>query len=284
MPQPLAQLPKSVRDHARFVRLGPAGVPSLVAHPDWHAPAPFCLWMHGRTATKELDPGRYSRWLRAGIGVCAIDLPGHGERANPPRQEPVHTLAVIEQAVSEIDGVVGDLGSPRFAGVFDADRAAIGGMSMGGMVALRRLCEPHRFRCAAVESTSGNLKDLYFPPAGDGAEPWPVDHDPREVAGIDPMEHLSGFDPVPLLVLHSESDQMVPWVVQQRFITRLREHFRGLAVSADGGGDHAPDLIEVHTWPSTGAPAEHIGFGRMSDEAKGLQVAFLGRYLLGREH
>jgi len=34
--------------------------------------------MHGRTANKELDPGRYLRLIRAGIAVCAIDLPGHG--------------------------------------------------------------------------------------------------------------------------------------------------------------------------------------------------------------
>jgi len=275
VPQPASQLPKSVADFARFLRLGPTGVPALVAHPDWATPAPVVLWMHGRTVSKELDPGRYARWLRAGIAVCAIDLPGHGERANPPRHEPVHTLAVIKQALGELDGVVGALGVSDFRGAFDLGRVGIGGMSMGGMITLRRLCEPHRFVCAAVEATSGNLRDLYFPPKADKAEPWPVDHDPAEVREIDPIEHISGFEPLPLLVLHSEADQMVPWRVQARFVGRLREQFEARGRSAS--------LVEVTTWPETGAPAEHVGFGRVGNEAKNLQTAFFERHLFGPE-
>ena len=29
-------------------------------------PRPTIIWIHGRTVSKELDPGRYLRWLRAG--------------------------------------------------------------------------------------------------------------------------------------------------------------------------------------------------------------------------
>jgi alpha-beta hydrolase superfamily lysophospholipase len=266
-----ASLPRSVSDRARFVRLGPDGVPALLAHPDWATPSPFCLWLHGRTAAKEIDPGRYSRWLRAGIAVCAIDLPGHGKRDGPIRHEPIHTLAAIREAVGEIDGILGALENGESRGLFDPSRAAIGGMSMGGMVALRRLCEAHRFVCAAVEATTGNLKDLYFPPPEDRAEPWPVDHDRAEVASIDPSEHLAGFEPIPLLVMHSEADRMIPWRVQARFIDRLRTHYeaRGLPAS----------MVETRTWPDTGAPGEHIGFGRVSNDAKNIQTDFLARHL-----
>lgn len=270
----IAGLPRSVTDRARFLRLGPTGVPTLLAHPDWSTPAPVCIWMHGRTAKKETDPGRYSRWLRAGIAVCAIDLPGHGERANPPLHGPEHSLGVIEQAVEEIDGIAANLGVSDFHGVFDMERAAIGGISMGGMVALRRLCKPHGFTCAAVEATSGNLRDLYFPPESDAARPWPVEHDLAAVLALDPSEHLAGFEPIPLLILHSESDEIIPWRVQSRFIRNLSEHFATRGSSAS--------MIEVRTWPETGAPQEHVGFGRVSNDAKNAQTAFLERHLTGK--
>jgi alpha-beta hydrolase superfamily lysophospholipase len=263
-----------VREHARNTTLGPSGVPALLAHPDdWATPAPFCLWMHGRSVNKELDPGRYSRWLRAGIGVVAIDLPGHGERADPPRHHPEQTVEVITEALGEIDEVLEALRGPGLAGSFDLEHAAIGGMSMGGMITLRRLCDPHEFRCAVVEGTTGDLCGLYFPRGDDAHEPWPVRHDETLVIPVDASRHLDTLEPIPLLVMHSEADEMVPWRVQERFLTRLREHF--------GARGASPDAVEVHTWPETGAPAEHLGFGRFSNEAKNLQTDFLARHLLG---
>lgn len=229
--------------------------------------------MHGRSVHKELDPGRYSRWLRAGIGVVAIDLPGHGERADPPRHGPETTVEVIGEALPEIDQVLDALRGPGLAGSFDLESAALGGMSMGGMIALRRLCDHHEFRCAAVEGTTGDLAGLYFPEAGDDHAGWPVRHERSAVELVDANQHLDGFAPIPLLVLHSEADEMVPWAVQERFVRGLREHFEARGAS--------PDLIEVHTWPETGAPAEHVGFGRFSNEAKTLQTDFLARHLLG---
>ena len=87
VPQPFDQLPSSVLALARRVRL-PGNVPALLVHPHLDRtsgtvtrPAPVLVWMHGRTVAKELDPGRYLRLARAGIASCALDLPGHGERA-----------------------------------------------------------------------------------------------------------------------------------------------------------------------------------------------------------
>ena len=264
MPSPPDQLPASLAAKSRFVRLGP-DVPALVAHPDWAAPAPVVLWMHGRTVTKELDPGRYSRWLRAGVAVCAIDLPGHGERAEPDRQGSEATPGVIEQARREIDPILDGL-AHEFGDAFDLDRVAIGGMSLGGMITLRRLCDPHRFGAAAVEATTGDLAALY----GDADRPSAA-HDPADVEPQDPSRHLAGFEPLPLLALHTQADEMVPWPGQRAFLERLRAHY------ADRGSD--PDLIEIETWPDTGAPREHVGFGRHSNEAKNTQTAFLARAL-----
>lgn len=260
--------PAYLAERARTTRLGHSGVPTLLAHPDWRRPAPVMLWMHGRTASKELDPGRYLRWIRAGIAACAIDLPGHGERVDPAMQEPAHTLDVLEQVLPEIDEVVGALADRRWGGAFDLDRTGIGGMSAGGMAALRRLCNPHAFRCAAVECTTGALRSLYF----GGSAPRGVLHDPERVARLDPSAHLDTWRPIPVLALHNEEDRVVPAGVAREFMEQVREVHRRRGVP-DG-------MVEFVTWPHSGAPDEHAGFGRYSNDAKARQVEFLSRHLL----
>ncbi|HEX2836687.1 MAG TPA: prolyl oligopeptidase family serine peptidase [Phycisphaerales bacterium] len=263
-----AQFPRALAERARVTRFG--DVPVLLAHPDWDSAVPTILWLHGRTVNKELDPGRYLRWLRAGMAACAIDLPGHGERTVAAMQEPTGTMDVLTQAVGEIDGIVEHLAGREWGGVFDLDRLAIGGMSAGGMVTLRRLCDPHPFVCASVEGTTGWLEGLYF--AADGhTRVGAARHARKRVLAVDTAPHLSTFRPMPLLALHSEADEVVPWSVQQQFLTRLREHYT--QVGAD------PRLVEAKTWPTTGAPQEHSGFGRAANEAKNVQVEFFAKWL-----
>ncbi|MCL4740587.1 MAG: alpha/beta fold hydrolase [Phycisphaerales bacterium] len=262
-----ARFPKALADQARHARLGAAGVPALLAHPDWARPAPTLVWLHGRTVSKELDPGRYLRLIRAGIAVCAIDLPGHGERDGPRMHDPRHTLDVVEQAVGEIDAVVRALRAVEDGGVFDPARFAIGGMSAGGMITLRRLCEPHPFSAAFVEATSGRLTDLYFPPAGSGRKAWPIDHPRERVERLDPSRHLAGWRPIPFLAIHATTDRVVAFETQRAFIDDLRAHY------AARGSD--PEQVRLVTFTETGAPEEHAGFGRHSNDAKIAMVEFL---------
>lgn len=260
-----AQLPKSLVKVSKNMTLG-EGVPALVAHPNWEIGerVPAVIWMHGRTVNKELDPGRYQRWVRNGIGAIAIDLPGHGERYEAEYMSPAKTLSLIEQGCHEIDEV---LGSIEAMGVFDMDRVVIGGMSAGGMVTLCRLCSEHPFIGAVVEGTTGNLKELYFPTPGSPARPWPVEHDASDVAKVDPMQNLNGFHPIPLLALHNEGDEMVPIGGQRHFIEQLKAQYHSQG--------SAPEMVEFKTFVDSGAPGEHAGFGKFANEAKNLQLAFL---------
>lgn len=266
------QLPSYLRERARRTEL--AGVPALIAVPDGDTPAPVMLWMHGRTVDKELDPGRYLRWLRAGIAAVAIDLPGHGEREGPRLHDPECTPQVLGQMIDEIGDVVRSLGAADEARQLDMSRMGIGGMSAGGMVALRTLCDEHSFICAAVESTTGWLAEMYTPTLSESAR-WPVTHDPAVVERIDAMQHLSNFRPIPLLALHSEADQTVPWSGMKAFLDALGDRY------AQAGA--TPDLIDITTWPETGAPFEHAGFGKVAAEAKNIQTDFLVRHMIGEQ-
>lgn len=265
-----AKLPKSLEDRATRDHLGD-DVPALIALPEGDGPVPFVLWMHGRTVSKELDPGRYLRWIRAGIGAVALDLPGHGERSVPGGGDPANTPAVLAQMVEEIDGVLASIRDryPRL----DLARAGIGGMSAGGMVTLRRLCEPHPFVCAAIEGTTGDLGSLYFPHDGKGRENWPVQHDPAQITPISAADHMDGFAPIPLLALHNVGDRVVPIGIQRGFLDTLRAHY------SERGAD--PDQVRLETFEDTGAPEEHAGFGRYANDAKNLQLAFFEQHLLG---
>lgn len=265
-----ARFPAYLAERSRSLLLD-GEIPALLAHPDWEKPAPVVLWLHGRTVNKELDPGRYLRWIRAGIAACAVDLPGHGERADHGMQQPARSLDVLSAALPEIDRIVAALRAAG-SGVFDTARMGIGGMSLGGMITLRRLCDPHLFACASVESTTGNLAALYHP---DAERRWPVSHPAERIQPLDPIQNLERWRPIPVLWLHSESDTVVPIAGMRQFDAALRAHYASAGASQD--------MVQALTWPATGAALEHSGFGRVSNDAKNAQTEFFVRHLSGAD-
>lgn len=252
-------LPSALRRQGLLALCG--AVPTLLIRPEPIDSAanrpPLLLWIHGRTAFKELDPGRYLRLMRRGIAVCAMDLPGHGERFDPRYQTPAHVIEAVLQAVDEVDSVcqfaVDRLGA-------DPDRIAIGGMSAGGMVAVSRLCRPHGYAACVLEATSGNW----------GSLPMAAEVDPATASVIrraDPIEHLDSWRPIPLLAIHARLDSWIPFDGQWRFLDAVET--RGPAA-----------LVTRVAYDRTGAPGEHAGFGSMSADAKERQCVFLTDHLL----
>ncbi len=272
--------PTALRRVTRFERLAASttpfsdgGPPALLAHPDPAlasgegaiAPAPVALWLHGRTVTKELDPGRYLRWTKLGIATCALDLPDHGERGAGVDFERVSTLAMAAQIAEELPRVIEDLAHERFRGAFDTSRIALGGMSAGGMCALAAMtadAPPASVRCVVCEAATGDFAAL--PRRG------PDDED--LAARLDPLTRTERWPRgVPLLAVHSTHDEMVPVAGMRRFVARLRE------VLAARGED--PDLATLREWPETGAPREHVGFGRVTNDVKNLENTLLVEHL-----
>ncbi|MBT5657222.1 MAG: prolyl oligopeptidase family serine peptidase, partial [Phycisphaerae bacterium] len=142
----------------------------------------------------------------------------------------------------------------------DPKRVAIGGMSAGGMVTCSRLCRPHLFAAAALESTSGNWSEL---PMLDVVDAQAAER----IAESDPMHHLNHWRPLPLIAIHARLDTWVPFAGQWRFLD---------ALEALG----PPSLITRVAYERTGAPGEHAGFGTMSSDAKDRHADFLAQQLL----
>jgi dienelactone hydrolase len=255
------RLPTALRTKARWERLGDTKIPAMLVHPESspHFPAPVVIWLHGRTARKEIDPGRYLRWMRSGIGACAIDLPGHGERFDEDLHKASRSFDVVKQAIGEIDVIIESL---RSLNIFDLDRIGIGGMSAGGMAVLARLCRPHPFHCASVEATTGSWEHQ----RAAGREMF-RQADVREVEALDPIRHLAGWREVPFQAIHAKFDEWGSIEGQAAFVQSLRRQYSD------------PDLIEFVQFDHTGAPGEHIGFGRFAAEAKDRQRDFLVRWL-----
>lgn len=248
------QLPSRLRKRATLERFG--DVPTLIIRKD-EEPRPCIVWIHGRTADKEVDPGRYTRYLRRGINVCAVDLPGHGERFAENLQSPEAAFDVVFQMSEEIDGVMQSL---HELGGFDMTNAAIGGMSAGGIATILRLVHAHPFKACILEATMGqwrlsrrhtifsHLSELQF-------------------NNCNPADHLNDWEEIPVLAFHARHDEWIPYAAQEEFISRLKQKYQD------------PALIEFVTFDRTGAPKEHMGFGRQSAFVKEVQVEFLARVL-----
>ena len=236
---------------AQIVRLG-NDVPAMLVRPEEaEGPLPLLIWMHGRTADKELDSGRYLRLMRNGIASCSLDLPGHGERLDEALHEPAAVLPVIEQMVEELDDIVAHL---RTLGDFDPDRIAIGGISAGGMAALIRCCRDHPFSALTVEATTGNLQDRASA----------IFANQERLERLDPITHLANWREVPVLAVHNQLDEWIDVTGQRTFIDTLRKRY------AD------PNNVVFHVYEEpTGAPFEHAGFGRFSADSKIRQLTFL---------
>jgi len=232
----------------------------MLVHPHWDAatPVPVVIWMHGRTVTKEVDPGRYLRWMRSGLGACAVDLPGHGERFDRDLQQPQRTWDVVRQMIDEIDELVDALTDMN---CFDRSRIAIGGMSAGGMATLARLCRPHPFQCASVEATSGSWQHQTDREMFQGTSRAQIDQ-------FNPMANLDTWREIPLQAIHARHDQWMHYEGQHAFIETLRERY------------HDSSVIDWVVYDHTGAPNEHAGFGQHAADAKNRQRDFFKKYLL----
>jgi len=190
--------------------------------------------------------------------VCAVDLPGHGARFDESLQTSDRILEVVLQMAHEIESVLSGLSN--FEG-FDMNAAALGGMSAGGLVAILHMLREHPFRAAVLEATGGSWEPLRNLPMCKTLSD-------EEFDTLNPINRLDGWRDIPVVAFHSRQDAWMPFRAESDFIDAIKKR------------SSFPEDIELVAFDHTGAPEEHMGFGRETAFVKEVQVDFLAKHIL----
>ncbi|HZN13487.1 MAG TPA: alpha/beta hydrolase [Acidimicrobiales bacterium] len=172
-------------------------------HYESHGDGPVVLLSHGYTATTEMWRGQIAPLTSAGYRVVVWDMRGHGASDSPEDDALYSEAATMADMAAVLDAV-------------EADRAVIGGLSLGGYMSLAfNIAHPDRVRALMLFDTGPGFRkdearDGWNANAirtgeklGDGlaraARGMLVQHDARVIDSLPTI-------PVPTLVLIGEND------------------------------------------------------------------------------
>jgi pimeloyl-ACP methyl ester carboxylesterase len=210
---------------------------------------PVAVFVHGFTSNRIEVPSfvGMSRLLQgSGIASVRFDLSGHGESDGD------FFDVTITGEIAETTAVVRAVRSMSFV---DAERIALVGMSMGGVVAgivaaelpgIRALCLWSPAAVAPFEIRTGRLKgrDLgaqfaaqgYFDADGHRMSPALA----RDIADLDIYGRSGGYRG-PVRILHGDADDIAPLEYARRYL----DHYRGDAdIEVVPGADHSWGSVE----------------------------------------
>jgi dienelactone hydrolase len=192
-------------------------MPSLFLPGDVAGPRPCLVFFNGFDVTKEfLYLMGMGEITTRGVSVLLCDQPGSGGALRLHGQPTRHDMEVPAGACYDAMAGRADV---------DADRIAIGGISMGGYFAPRAASVDHRFAaCVAwgafhdLIGVAANLAETHAHSAPPFQAPWVFgveEHRLREIAPAFNLDTVIADMTCPLLVIHGESDRQVP-VAQAR--------------------------------------------------------------------
>ena len=173
-----------------------APIPALLRLPTAAEQAPAALLLHGYASRKEdMAESVGEALLPLGIASLSIDLPLHGDRADPFElrsvRNPLELAARWRTAIEEAQLALRFLGARR---EIDRERLALIGYSLGSYLSLA-VAERDRVPRAVVLAAGGDLPD--FPFAG------------LIRAVADPMRGVRALGGRPLLMVHGRRDRTI---------------------------------------------------------------------------
>jgi dienelactone hydrolase len=202
-------------------------------------PRPLVVLEHGATGAKDAPYIAQigAPWVREGVALLSIDLPLHGERANPKlgpallaglglvgRPTPAARVVVeefVRQAVCDLKRALD--AAAQLPGV-DASRTAYAGLSLGGIVGATYCAVDPRPRAAALALAGGGFGG------------------PR----VDPVAHVAGIAPRPILFVNMTGDEIVPRAASEALHAAAREPKQ--VVWFDGGHRELPGRGAKAMW------------------------------------
>jgi dienelactone hydrolase len=164
---------------------------------------PVVLLEHGRGGSKEseyLDVAA-APWVARGVALASIDLPLHGERANPKlarflvpgAEAPGDDALRVEFARQAVADLRRALDALAELDALDATRVVYAGFSLGALVGALFCALDPRPRAAALALGGGG----FGPPA------------------IDPARFVARIAPRPVLFVNARGDELLPRAVAE---------------------------------------------------------------------
>lgn len=169
--------------------------------------------LHGRRGRKEDYLLIAERFIACGFRCLIPDLPGHGDHPDSLATYGIREHTIAEEVLAEAERQFG----------FQAPRAGLMGISMGGAVAIQTASRhPTRWSSLAVLSTFDTLENVVRFQSGRIAGPW---LSPLWVAGTRwvyehesgiPLASIRSIDAVakltlPTLIGHGTADSIIPY-------------------------------------------------------------------------
>jgi hypothetical protein len=198
--------------------IGGPRVPALVTREENAPKSAAVLFLHGLSASKEVQAREAASLAHAGLTAVTLDAPHHGARRSPlldaimaATGAPAHAilLRMLREAIGEIPRVVDHLLREGYGPI------GIAGISMGAFTALGAAAADPRL--AVIVSILGSPD--WWPPKGqidDAARPW-LDEAP--------VRRPERFPPRPLLIANAGRDESVPPEPARRFAAALEPHY-----------------------------------------------------------
>ncbi|MEO8577364.1 MAG: alpha/beta fold hydrolase [Gemmatimonadales bacterium] len=187
---------KKILRRTDTIRLGGAGVPSVLLRPDLDTRVPGVLLLHGYSSSKEVLSNTMGIALaRGGIASLSIDLPLHGSRDEDmfeeARSNPLGLLKHWKRAIDEVKDAIAWLAAHS---AIDPLRIGIVGYSLGSYIALQTAAAEKSVKCVVV-AAGGDLP----------ATQWT--NMVRMVT--DPLASVRKSSGRPLLILHGVNDRTI---------------------------------------------------------------------------
>lgn len=237
-------------------------VPALVWRGFGQGPRPAIVTVHGGGGSKrDVEPRVVERLIAQGVTLVSIDAYLHGDhipsgfqRGSLRQARLAIFLEMYAHTARDLFAVAAHL---RADPAVDGDRLGLRGESLGGYIVLAAMGMGAPVH-AALSVCGGadyattfrhRLRRQGLPADEIEREMEAVEERARE---IDPLQHLEGFPPRPLMLIHGAQDPLVPPAGQQALFDALLPHYQDHPEDClfvlHAGGHKTPRAIDDMGW------------------------------------